>query len=462
MGFVQDFFTSRDNNVDPTTYVGQTGRLWYDPVTNSIYVSDGETVGGIPIDLATGADITANTITVTTITSTSSNVGITGNLVISGNISPAAPNKIGGITPGPGVVISEQGVLTIDTAGLELSFGNFTASNNILTIINSDEDMILVTSGNAEIELVGNVGFYRTDGLPPSVDNRYFRATGDGQIQILVPDTNPLMGAVQIIGSGSSNIVAPAVAGVMLHITGQPGTFASQYIDGVNNFPNYIGRRYNGNSTVPTQILSGNTIVRFSGQGYSTDGFSGGASGSMGLDALEDFTATNQGTIWRFLLNPLGGNTRQQVANIAVATGVSATQFNSAGNVTAGNVLSAGTITSNSKTAGIGYRSGAGNVATQLNSKSDSVTLDALTGEITTNAAVIAGGAAVTFTVNNSAIANTDVMIINQVSVGNLGDYSFSPVCNNSSANITIVNRTNQNRADAIVLRFAVIRGATN
>jgi hypothetical protein len=457
---IQNLFTSRDNNLDGNTYVGQLGRLWYNPDTNSLYASDGNTVGGIPVDLATNANILANTITVATITSTSSTVGITGNLVISGNISPAADGKIGGITPGPGVVISNQGVLTIDTAGLELSFGDFTASNNILTIINADEDMVLATSGNAEIQLVGNIGFYRPNGLPPDPGFRYFSASKDGQITILVPNSDPLLGAVQIIGSSTDISVSPAVAGVMLHITGQPNTFASQYIDGVNNFPNYIGRRYNGNSTSPTQILTGNTIVRFSGQGYPTDGFTSGASGSIGLDALEDFTTTNQGTIWRFLLNPVGGNTRQQVANIAVATGVSATQFNTAGNVTANNIVATGAVTSNSKTAGIGYRLGAGNVATQLNSKTDPVTLDALTGEITTHNSTIAGSTIATFILNNTAIANTDVMIINQVSSGNIGDYAFSPICNNGNAAITIRNISNQNRSDAIVMRFAVIRGA--
>jgi hypothetical protein len=69
-------------------------------------------------------------------------------------------------------------------------------------------------------------------------------------------------------------------------------------------------------------------------------------------------------------------------------------------------------------------------------------------------------GAAATFTLDNTAIANTDVMIINQVSVGNIGDYAFSPICNNGNAAITVRNLSNQNRSDAIVMRFAVVRGA--
>jgi hypothetical protein len=248
----------------------------------------------------------------------------------------------------------------------------------------------------------------------------------------------------------------------MLHITGQPDIFASQYIDGINNFPNYIGRRYNGNVGSPTQVMAGNTIVRFSGQGFSTGGFNPPADGSISLDALEDFTASNQGAIWRFLVNPVGGNTRQQVANIAVATGVSATQFNTSGNVTAGNVLSTGAVTSNSATAGIGYSTGAGSVVTQETSKSTPVTINAVTGEITMNAALLGGDTTVSFVMTNSAIANTDVIILNQVSNANIGVYSFNGQCNSGNALISVHNMTNTNRSDAIVIRFAVIRGAIN
>jgi len=70
---IQNFFTSRDNNVDADTYVGQDGRLWYRIDTNNIWISDGTTPGGIPLNVTgnignidsiqfyTGANITANT-----------------------------------------------------------------------------------------------------------------------------------------------------------------------------------------------------------------------------------------------------------------------------------------------------------------------------------------------------------------------------------------------------------------
>jgi len=409
---------------------------------------------------------------------------INGNLVVTGNISPASAGKIGGISPGPGVVISEQGQLTIDTANLPLSFGNFTANNNVLSIVNLDEDMILETQGNAEIQLIGNIGFYKPNGLPPNVANRYFSATSDGQIKIIVPNIGPLGGAVQILGAVAGNVVPPGVAGVMLHITGNDNQFSSVYNDGVNNFPNYIGRRLNGTTDSPTQVKAGNVIVRFSGTGYGTTLFPAGAAASMSIVALEDFTDTEQGAQIQFLAAPIGGLTRQLIANIDVANGVTATKFNTSGtlnvtgnanvgnigsasgvftaNVSAGNILSSGAITSNSATGGVGYRTGSGGTETQLTSKSTAVTLDKITGEITMNGAQLGGDSTVSFTLNNTTIANTDVIILNQVSDANIGLYSFNGKCNAGNAVISVHNMTNTNRSDAIVIRFAVIKGAIN
>jgi hypothetical protein len=45
--FTQDFFTSRRNQSDGDTRIGELDRLWYDPKTNTIRISDGSTPGGI-------------------------------------------------------------------------------------------------------------------------------------------------------------------------------------------------------------------------------------------------------------------------------------------------------------------------------------------------------------------------------------------------------------------------------
>lgn len=57
--WIQKLFTSRDRNTIPfdqeygnigNTFVGEVGRLWYNPDSNCIYVSDGETPGGIAVN----------------------------------------------------------------------------------------------------------------------------------------------------------------------------------------------------------------------------------------------------------------------------------------------------------------------------------------------------------------------------------------------------------------------------
>ena len=380
---IQNLFTSRDNNLDGNTYVGQLGRLWYNPDTNSLYASDGETVGGIPVDLATGANISANNITVS------------GNITVAGNISPATTVKIGGVRAGPGANIGTDGLLTIDTTGLPLSFGDFTANNNILTLVNVDQNMILATQGSAEVQLVGNIGFYKTDGFPPNIANRFFSAQDDGQITILVPTTDPVAGAVQIIGSASGASQTPVNPGVMLHITGNNDEFATQYIDGANNFSNFIGRRYNNLASAPTAVQAGNVIARFSAIGYGATTFGTGATGSMSFVALENFTDTAQGTQIQFLAAPVGAVTRQTVANIDVANGVSATKFTTSGNITAvGNISGGNLILSTG-----GIISSSGNITTTGNINTTGSFVGNLTGLVThrvRNAGTIADGGTLT------------------------------------------------------------------
>ena len=54
MSFIQNLFTSRDNNANGNSYVGQQDRIWWNPDTNAFYYSDGNTAGGILITGASG------------------------------------------------------------------------------------------------------------------------------------------------------------------------------------------------------------------------------------------------------------------------------------------------------------------------------------------------------------------------------------------------------------------------
>ena len=120
---------------------------------------------------------------------------------------------------------------------------------------------------------------------------------------------------------------------------------------------------------------------------------------------------------------------------------------------TTGSILSSGT-------GGVGYTTGAGGAVTQEINKIEPVTLNTISGEITSNNATISGDDVASFTFNNSTISNTDVMIINQTSVANIGLYTFMANCQNGYANIHIHNATNSAKTDVIVMRYAVIKAA--
>jgi len=127
--------------------------------------------------------------------------------------------------------------------------------------------------------------------------------------------------------------------------------------------------------------------------------------------------------------------------NIGVATGTSLT--------TTGVIASTGT-------AGVGYATGAGGTVTQGVSRTTGVTINKTSGAITLFSA--AGSAtASTFTVTNSTVAATDVIILNQKSGTDLYDLMVTAV-GAGSFNITF-RTTGGTTTEQPVFNFAVIKG---
>jgi hypothetical protein len=339
MSFIQNLFTSRDNNANASTFVGQQDRLWWNPDTNAFYYSNGNTAGGIPVSLAPSANLSLNTITANSGT-------ITGNLVIGGNISAASNTKIGGVRAGPGANISDTGLLTIDSANLSFSFGNFYANTNILSIVNSDENMILATDGNAEIQLLGNIGFYKTGTVPPTADDQYAYFTETGSVTFKVTSIGT-DGAVNIVGSTTGNEISPGIEGTMLHITGQLDIPCRTYTDGNSDYVAWVARRWNGNVSSPTQVLANEDVLRINATAATDAGVGNVAMAQIQFRALENQTTTAQGSILNFIVTPVGSSAsaRVEVANITVANGVTATKFTTPGTASAtGNITSAANI----------------------------------------------------------------------------------------------------------------------
>jgi hypothetical protein len=393
MSYIQNFFTSRDNNANAATYVGQQDRLWWNPDTNAFYVNTANTPGGTPVTIASGSNLTLNNFTANSGT-------INNNLIVTGNISPAGANKIGGIFPGPGVVIGTNGQLTIDSANLPVSFGNFFASNNVLSIVNVDEDMILQTDGNAEIQLIGNIGFYKPDGLPPDTANRYAQFNNDGQVSFFVP-TADVQGAMQIIGSTSGNSIPPGITGAMIQITGQLDTPCRIYYDGNSDYVSWVARRYNGNVANPTQVLANEDVLRINSTAATDAGVGNVAMAQIRMTALETQTTTAQGSSITFTVTPVGNtaNNRVDVANVTVANGVTATKFTTAGtviatgNITGGNVLTGGVVSATANITGGNVLTG-GLISATGNITGGNVTATNYTGKVThaiRNAGVVTG-----------------------------------------------------------------------
>ena len=107
-----------------------------------------------------------------------------------------------------------------------------------------------------------------------------------------------------------------------------------------------------------------------------------------------------------------------------------------------------------------GYVAGGGGTVTQATNKATSVTLNKPSGQITMNNASLAAATIVSFTFTNSTISSTDVLVINHVSGGTIGSYTFTAACGSGSATVYVRNATSGSLGEAIVLRYAVIKGA--
>lgn len=114
---------------------------------------------------------------------------------------------------------------------------------------------------------------------------------------------------------------------------------------------------------------------------------------------------------------------------------------------------------------GFGYPTSGniGGTVTQNSNKSTAVELNTMCGQITMNNAALNTGVEVTFTVTNSKVAATDVIIVNHSSGGTSGAYGVCVTAVGAgSFAITVSNWSAGNLSEAIVLSFAVIKGSTN
>ncbi len=107
----------------------------------------------------------------------------------------------------------------------------------------------------------------------------------------------------------------------------------------------------------------------------------------------------------------------------------------------------------------VGYSTGTGGTVTQASSKSTGVTLNKRCGQITMNNASLAAAAEVSFTLTNSVIAATDVVMVCIGSGATAGAYNVQcDAVAAGSCRISVGNMSSGSLGEALVLNFVVIK----
>ena len=243
MSFIQNLFTSRDNNANSATYVGQQDRLWWDPVTNRFYYSDGNTPGGFPV--GGGGNATTDRLVNGAYQFV---LGATGNIA-----APGAISAVGNITAGYYIGNGSQ-------------LSSITGANVTGQVANALVASLAVVAGTVSANAQPNitsVGTLTSVTASGNVTGNYFIGNGS-QLTGINATTNKIFN-----GNSYANVAVPN-GNVVIGANGQIWTFGT-----------------NGNLTLPSNIAS---INYANGTPY---GGSGNATGSNVRIEDEGLVLTN-------------------------------------------------------------------------------------------------------------------------------------------------------------------------
>ena len=112
--------------------------------------------------------------------------------------------------------------------------------------------------------------------------------------------------------------------------------------------------------------------------------------------------------------------------------------------------------------AGLGYGTGSGGTVTQATSKGTGVTLNKPTGQITMNNAALAANTEVGFVLTNSIATVNDTIIVNPANTGgpSMANYNVRAAASAGVVIIYVKNISAGSLSDALVINFAIIKGA--
>jgi hypothetical protein len=201
----------------------------------------------------------------------------------------------------------------------------------------------------------------------------------------------------------------------------------------------------NKSQNAKTQIKTTNTNAGVSASAGVLFGTSSGDNGYIGANGGAASSA-------------LGGANALQITNLSAAPIVLATNGTEKLRIASGGDVTVSTA------ALLGYGTGSGGTVTQATSKATTVTLNKPTGQITMNNAALAAGADVSFIFNNTLIGASDNVIL--TFANNAAGTSFYNVwisyLVSSRVDITLKNISASSRGEALIINFAIIKGATS
>jgi len=181
--------------------------------------------------------------------------------------------------------------------------------------------------------------------------------------------------------------------------------------------------------------------------------------GTAALDDTGDFATAAQGALADSAVQPgdVGTLAAQDSDNVTI-TGGSIQDVNFTGAFTG---ITSITSQSIKATEDIGFTAGAGGTVTQLTDKTTGVTLNKPSGRITMATTELSRNSGATFTLTNSFIAATDVVILNIVSGATPSTYTATvdAVAAGSCAIHLHNHSTGVDYSEAVVLGFVIIKG---
>jgi carbonic anhydrase/acetyltransferase-like protein (isoleucine patch superfamily) len=289
--------------------------------------------------LVTGNTFVLGTTTVTGNTLVTGTTTVTGNTLVTGNTFVVGTTTVAGNTFVVGTTTVTGNTLV---TGNTFVLGTTTVTGNTYVTGNTFVTGTTTVLGNTYVTgqvttITGNT-YLQGNSFVTGTISITGNSVQTGLATYIVNTVNSTQGAVEITGDIAGSYQTPINQGVMLQVTGQASLPSRIYNDGQNNYPSYIGRRYNGNVTTPTQVLNNQDVLRVGGTGYTSNGWQGNGIARISLTANEDQTLTNQGSRIELWVTPNGSNA-SSISNVVTVT-------SNLMSVNA-NIITTGTITGN-------------------------------------------------------------------------------------------------------------------